>query len=247
MLKIETVFFDLDGTLLPMDIDEFLQNYFELLGYEFKDLAPPDKFIKNLLAATRKMLKNNGKKTNEEVFKNKFFSLMSVEKEEEKAKLMQRFDEFYQDKFPLLKKEIESEPEALKLVKWFKDRDFRLVIATNPLFPEKAIRERIKWVGLNPEDFAFITSYEKMHYCKPNPGYFTEILQKIDADPENCIMIGNDPVEDVAAKKVGIKTYLVEDYMIERSEAEGVELIEPDWRGTLKELRQKLKQKIIKK
>lgn len=37
-MKLTTVLFDLDGTLLPMDNDEFTKGYFKLLAAK---LAPP--------------------------------------------------------------------------------------------------------------------------------------------------------------------------------------------------------------
>ncbi|MFW6007472.1 MAG: hypothetical protein ACOCQ5_05725, partial [Halanaerobiales bacterium] len=56
---------------------------------------------------------------------------------------------------------------------------------------------------------------------------------KMETDTGKCIMIGNDVQEDLAAKRAGIKTYLVEDYIIESEEEEP---IIPDWRGNLAEL-----------
>ena len=78
----------------------------------------------------------------------------------------------------------------------------------------------VKWAGLDPDEFDLITAYEQSHYCKPNPAYFTEILQKLRLRADECIMIGNDIVEDTAAEKIGIKTFILTDCLIERSNAD---------------------------
>ena len=229
MIDFDTVLFDLDGTLLPIEIDEFLERYFTLLTDEFTDLAPPEEFIRFLYQATEKMLKNDGKKTNRQVFVEHFFKLIGVEDED---KVMKRFAHFYREKYPQLQKGIKIKPEAVKLVNLIKEQGFMMVIATNPLFPQSAIVERIKWAGLDSSDFSYITSYENMHYSKPDLNYYREILNKISREPEGCIMVGNDVQEDIIAGEIGMRTYLVEDFLIDRKEGD----IKPDWRGTIAEL-----------
>ena len=59
-MKITTVLFDLDGTLLPMDQDLFTKGYFKLLAAK---LAPygyePKQLIDAVWAGTAAMLKND--------------------------------------------------------------------------------------------------------------------------------------------------------------------------------------------
>ena len=66
---IDTVLFDLDGTLLPMDQDRFVDTYMNLLAQK---LAPhgyePNHLVTAVWAGTRAMVENNGRTTNEEVF-----------------------------------------------------------------------------------------------------------------------------------------------------------------------------------
>ncbi len=92
-----------------------------------------------------------------------------------------------------------------------------MVVATNPIFPKKAILHRIKWAGFDPEDFMHITSYEESHYCKPKIQFYEEILKKINKIPEECMMVGNNVEEDLIAGELGIKTYLIEDFIINSS------------------------------
>jgi FMN phosphatase YigB (HAD superfamily) len=79
------------------------------------------------------------------------------------------------------------------------------------------VESRLSWIGLQPSDFDFITSYENSSYCKPNPDYYREILKKYDARPEDCLMIGNDVEEDGAASaQAGIEAFLVLDNLISK-------------------------------
>ena len=233
MLDKEAIFFDLDGTLLPIDMDYFLEVYFKLITEEFSDIKDEDEFIKILMSSTKKMIKNDGRRSNEDVFKNAFFSMIDVENEDE---IMKRFDKFYEEKYPSLKEKFELKSKSPDLIDLLKNRDLKLVIATNPLFPKKAIIERINWAGIDADIFDFISCYEEMHYSKPNPKFYKEIIDKLDLEAENCVMIGNDHKEDMIAKKVGMEGYLIEDYLIESEE----EAPEPDWQGTMSELIEKI-------
>ena len=95
------------------------------------------------------------------------------------------------------------------------------VLATNPLFPAIATRQRIRWAGLEPEDFQFVTTYENSRFCKPNPEYYRDLLDKLGKDPESCLMVGNDVDEDmIPARAVGMEVFLLTDCLLNRSGAD---------------------------
>ena len=66
--NLKVIFFDLDGTLLPMD-ERFDKKYFSLL---VKRLAPlgyaPENVIKSVWAGINSVIANNGEKSNEQAF-----------------------------------------------------------------------------------------------------------------------------------------------------------------------------------
>ncbi|SJZ30475.1 HAD family hydrolase [Selenihalanaerobacter shriftii] len=233
----DTVLFDLDGTLLPIELDVFLENYFQALTKEFMDVANPNEFINMLMKATGEMINNNGEKLNQEVFMEAFIPQVEID---DKTEIIGRFDQFYREKFPLLKENWELNNISSELVKLFKDLGYRMVIATNPLFPREAVVERMRWVGLNPDDFDLVTSYENMHYSKPNLKYYQEIMDKVNTSPQNCIMIGNDVQEDMVVGKLGVTTFLINDFLINR---ESKEQFEPDWQGSMVNLKSLVKDK----
>lgn len=108
-------------------------------------------------------------------------------------------------------------------------RGLRLVLAINPVFPALAIRERMRWAGIARMPWELITSYENMHSCKPNPEYYREIAASLQLRPEECLAVGNDTVEDLAAAAAGMPVAVIIDYLIDPH----LSLSRADWHGTL--------------
>lgn len=221
-----TILFDLDGTVLPLDMEKFLDIYFKEMGQAFDQIIEPDRLIKNIWISTETMIKNTDDRTNESVFMEKFETLIDGDLEEYKKK----FDLFYDEGFLKTKVSTYENKWIIKSVTLLKEKGYTLVLATNPLFPLKAIHHRVKWSGFEPEDFVYITSYENNHYCKPQLKYYEEILKDINKKPEDCMMVGNDSYEDMIASKLGIKTYLIEDNLVNRHEID----IKANYQGNYK-------------
>lgn len=210
---IKTVLFDLDGTLLPMDQDEFVKAYFGLLA---KKLAPhgyePQELIGAIWSGTKAMIKNDGAMTNEQAFWADFAGHYG----ENARKDEPLFEEFYATEFGKVQTVCGFDSRAEQTVKQLKDRGIRVVLATNPIFPAIATRQRIAWAGLEPEDFELFTTYENASFCKPNPAYYQQILEKLDLDPRECLMVGNDVGDDMVAEKLGMKVFLLTDCLINK-------------------------------
>lgn len=211
MLK--TVFFDLDGTLLPMDQEEFIRQYLACLtsamepeGYD------PETLGKAVWTGTKAMVCNDGSKTNEAVFWESFSRSLGRNAREEE----QTFLRFYQGPFQQLRAVCGYNPAAASAVREIRNLGLNTVLATNPLFPAVATQSRVRWAGLEPEDFAWLTTYENSRYCKPNPDYYREILDKLNLKPGECLMVGNDVQEDGAAAKLGMPVFLLTDCLIQR-------------------------------
>jgi Predicted hydrolase (HAD superfamily) len=211
---LDTVLFDLDGTLLPLDMERFIKIYFEEMGRKLHDLIEPKQLVNYVWAATDEMVKNLEPRTNAEVFMEKFGQLIAGK---DLSLYQQRFDEYYDREFLKVRAAVIESPFMQKSIRVLRDKGYRLVIATNPIFPKKAIYHRIEWAGLTPDDFSYITYYEQNHYCKPQLQYYQEVLQAIDKTPAQCLMVGNDVQEDIIAGKLGLQTYLVTDYLIHRT------------------------------
>ena len=124
-----------------------------------------------------------------------------------------------------------TSPLDKKIVEVLKNKGYTLVMATNPFFPRVATERRVKWAGLNKDDFKVITTYETSKYCKPNPKYFAETCEMAGCLPEETLMVGNDVDEDMSSGKIGMETYLVTDDLINRNNAD----ISSYKKGTLKD------------
>jgi len=205
------ILFDLDGTLLHFDQDEFAKEYFNLLGGRVAHLVEPKQFTKQLLLSTNEMVKNlDQHKTNEQVFWEHFNENLTIPTQA----LMLIVEEFYTQDFAQIQRVTKRDSNVRKILQSVIAKGKNMVVATNPIFPMVAVKQRLEWAGVADMPFAHITSYEKCHFCKPNIEYYQEILAQLGCRPEECLMIGNDVEEDLAAGLIGIKTYLVTDNII---------------------------------
>lgn len=213
---IKNILFDLDGTLLPMDNDEFAKGYLGMLAQKMVQYGyEPKEFVASIWKATEAVYKNDGKSKNEQVFWDNFSALIG----ERVLADIDKFLEFYENDFPKAKKFCGFNAQVPELIKFLKSKEFNLVLATNPIFPQVATDERIKWAGLEKKDFLYCSVHENSHFSKPNPKYYIELTEKLQLNPEECLMVGNDVYEDaVAATSVGMKAFLITEFLINRKE-----------------------------
>lgn len=224
-----TILFDLDGTLLEMRTDPFVKGYLKELGQYMGDNYDSQALLGIIWEATKTMIMNQDpEKTNEQVFIEYFAEHSPWSKEE----LWPLFDKFYQEVFPSLSHLTHPSPWAKKIIEAAKEQGYRVAVATNPVFPRDAIHSRLAWIELSPDDFELVTVYEESHFTKPNPGYFQEICSKLGVKPEECVMVGNHMQEDMVASKVGMKTFLVTNWLEDRGEPQ----YPVHQQGTLEEL-----------
>jgi HAD superfamily hydrolase (TIGR01549 family) len=232
----KALLFDLDGTLLPMNTEKFVQDYIKVLAPSVARYIDPETFVKALWKSTHAMVANiDSKKTNEEVFEEAFLSITKTDKET----VWPLFDDFYEKTFPTLSHLSQPTPLAKKVVEEAIQQGYRVAVATNPVFPRAAIEHRITWAGIDHIPFEVVTVYEECNFTKPHVQYYQMICDRLRLPPEECIMIGNDRQEDMSASRIGIKTFLVDGNVIDRGEP----AYTIDDRGTLEELYDQLKQR----
>ena len=211
MLK--AVLFDLDGTLLPLDQDAFVEAYFALLARKMTAYGfDPKELVKNVWAGTTAMIRNDGSCRNEEAFWRVFLDIYGDRGREH----IPVFEAFYANEFQQVKALCGFNPAAAETVQLAKDLGCRVILATSPLFPAVATESRIRWAGLEPEDFEFYTTYENCSTCKPNPAYYREVLDRQGLKAEECLMVGNDVGEDMIAETLGMRTFLLTDRLVNR-------------------------------
>ena len=212
-MSIRYILFDLDGTLLPMDQDHFIRTYFGALsGYMEPHGFEPKQFIKTIWNGTGAMFQNDGVRTNEDVFWQVFTATYGPDARQHEPIL----DTFYHPQFSKVQSSCGYDPKAPETVRQLKAMGYELVLATQPIFPSIATETRMKWAGLDQTDFIHFTTYENSSFCKPNPDYYRQVLEKIGAEPAECLMVGNDATEDLVAQTLGIKVFLLTNCLINK-------------------------------
>ncbi len=213
MKNIDTVLFDLDGSLLPMDQDVFVRLYMEALGKTFApDGFDPRRLTGSVWKGVEAMIGNDGSMYNRERFWRVFSESMDRDMEAEEP----RFVKFYENQFGVAKAATGFSELSAKAVRLLKRKGYTVVLATNPVFPSVATYRRMRWAGLSPEDFDLVTTYEAERYCKPSLDYYRSILERFGKEPEQCLMVGNDVDEDMCVLSMGMSGYLLTDCLINR-------------------------------
>ena len=210
----KTVLFDLDGTLLPMDQDVFVKAYFgglatKMVAYGYD----PQTLIKGIWTGTEAMIRNDGSRTNEEAFWAGAATVLGADCRKDEP----LFDHFYHNEFRFVAASCGNNPKASELIAALKAKGCRVALATNPIFPAIATRTRMQWAGLQEADFDLVTTYENASFCKPNPAYYQQVLEKLGETPENCIMVGNDVTEDMVTASLGMEVFLLTDCLINKA------------------------------
>jgi len=202
---IKAVLFDLDETLLGNPTDSFIRGYIGHLTQYFMarcgvDPSPTIRKAIPIIAGIR-----TGDRDNLDIF----LTMLQPVFDRSKQEVHQLFEEFYAEEYPKLRSLTAPGERSAEIIDRTRGAGYKVVIATNPLYPENAIRQRLEWAGLTP-DFAaydFVTTAEAMHFAKPNPAYYGEILARIGLEPDEVVMVGDHLINDKqAASVIGIRT-----------------------------------------
>jgi len=210
-LKPVTFLLDMDDTLLGNSMEVFLPAYFTALGKRLHSMLAGNN-LRQIMAASIQAIqtKPDPAATNLDAFMADFTRRLDVS-----ADVIQPIlDDFYQTDFPQLERFTSHRPLARTLVERLQAKGCTVVVATNPLFPEVAIKQRLAWAGLADMEFARVTTMENSHYSKPAPNYYREILQTVGGLPQTAMMVGDDwQLDIVPALGLGLQTWWITDHL----------------------------------
>jgi len=224
---LKAVLFDLDGTLLDIDLDAFLREYFVALGPVVAEVlghGDPRDGLSVVIAGTEAMSLPHPGLTNREAFNACFHRLTEADLDLEEYALP--FERFYRDVFPSLRKNFAPAAGARRAVEVALELGLEVAIATNPIFPRSAVEERMRWAGIHDLEVSVVTTYENMHATKPHAAYFVETAEMLGFETASCLMVGDDRTLDMPAADVGMLTFYVG----------GDSGVPADWSGTLEDL-----------
>lgn len=210
----KVVFFDLDGTLLPMkDLDAFIKMYVgSMANHLAKDGYDAEKLPAAFMAGLTAMLKNDGTMTNEQAF----WENMDKSYGANISDATESFLHYYEEDFEKARIACGYAPEAKEILELLHSMNVPCVLATSPVYPMIATKKRMEWAGISDDDFIAVTSFENSYYAKPNPKYFTALASSLGYLPEECLVVGNDTRDDLAAVNAGMDIFFLTNDLINR-------------------------------
>ncbi len=227
--NIQAVLFDLDGTLVDVDMNLFVQSYLRRLTEHMSDQVNPLRATQTLHHAAAAMFANtDASRTLESIL----FGVLQEELALSSEWYVECLARFCQDDLESLRPLVTGHPLSSQLIESSLNRGWKVVLATNPIFPRVVVDARVSWGGMDGDAFYHVAAYETAHFCKPRPLFFKEILDRLQIPAEACLMVGNDTVHDLAASQVGIQTCLLTPWAFKRPDA----CFEADWKGRHEEL-----------
>lgn len=204
---------DLDNTLLPMYTQEkFVDIWFRDIAKKFAEHGlDPRAALEGVSKGVRAMLYNETGKKNIEVFYEEAEKISGYAEDQIGPVILDYYTSTFENVYEITL----PNPHAVRIAELMREKARYAAIATMPVFTIEAVTMRMEWVGLKPNMFDFITTADTSSYCKPNPLYFQEILDRFGAAPEETLMIGNDVREDMRpCRELGIDVFLITNHMI---------------------------------
>jgi FMN phosphatase YigB (HAD superfamily) len=222
MMKIKTLLIDLDGTLLgahSTSLNFYFTYYFvkSLRKYGFSVFQSLRLLHKLKLSMRESSHQMNGIINWDKAVA--FFSQLSGKNLTEAREIltttsMECFKKSSPTIFPI--------PEAIEFINWAKNH-FRLILATNPLWPLDVVHYRLSVAEIHESNFEFITHAGIMSSSKPYVEYYKELKQMKELIPESCLMIGNDEKKDGPARLIGTEVFIIKsaaDFKVLRAKLE---------------------------
>ncbi|MDK2848287.1 MAG: hypothetical protein PWP34_1640 [Desulfuromonadales bacterium] len=210
--NIRGILFDLDGTLLDIEMEDYINGYVEGLAGCFEDLIDRMVFAEVVISSAYALLSSrDGEQTNEQYFLSMVASQLGIGKHQ----LRQRLQRFYKNGLSALSHLVKPFPQSRAILRSCFAKHLKVALATNPVFPRPVIEARLRSAGLDDFPYHLISSYENSRHCKPNPQFFHDILARLNLEPQQVLMVGNDTRYDLPARHAGIATFLVDTCLID--------------------------------
>ena len=210
--RYKAVCFDLDGTLLPMEIDQFLNDYYKgIATFAAKSGLDGQRFIEALNAGVKVMVDHDDERVNHDVFWETFYEIYPQSRD----KAQEIATQFYETDFDRIGDDVIPNPAVAASIDVLKEKGYPLVLTTMPLFPKRAVERRLGWAGVDPDAFEYVTSYENSTSIKPKLAYYKENLDRMGLSGQDVLMVGNNTLEDLAFCELGADGYLVTDYLLD--------------------------------
>ena len=211
---IKAVLFDLDDTLLRLNLTAFIARYVSgatrLLASAARTspaaLGIP--YVRAFLAMDAQDREDS--LTNERLFNQTFLASTGIPLDDPViADLMTYYEEQIVPGFSGGIVAARPVPGAREAIEAVHDAGLLCALATNPTFSLSCDRARMGWAGVGEDDFALVSTYSNSTRCKPSTRYYQEFANQLGVRLEECLMVGNDAVRDIVRDGCGLRTAYV--------------------------------------
>ncbi|HIZ46064.1 MAG TPA: HAD family hydrolase [Candidatus Olsenella pullistercoris] len=211
---IRAVLFDLDDTLLRLNLTAFLTRYVagasRLLASAARTspVALGVPYVRAFLAMDAQDRQDS--LTNERLFNQTILESTGIPLDDPViADLMTYYEEEIVPGFSggiVSARPVEGARAAIEAVH---DAGLVCALATNPTFSLACDRARMSWAGVCEEDFARVSTWSNSTRCKPSTRYYQEFANALGVRLEECLMVGNDATRDIVRDGCGLRTAYV--------------------------------------
>lgn len=211
---IKAVLFDLDDTLLRLNLTAFIARYVSgatrLLASAARTspaaLGIP--YVRAFLAMDAQDREDS--LTNERLFNQTFLASTGIPLDDPViADLMTYYEEQVVPGFSGGIVAARPVPGAREAIEAVHDAGLLCALATNPTFSLSCDRARMGWAGVGEDNFALVSTYSNSTRCKPSTRYYQEFANQLGVRLEECLMVGNDAVRDIVRDGCGLRTAYV--------------------------------------
>lgn len=202
---IKGLLIDLDNTLLEIDVDRFIEEYSQVMARAFLP-EDPERSMAIIMGASYALLTD--------------VSARDSNQRRLMTDLAEGFGRSEEEVWTVLERQAVTALEALRplasplpwtrgLLAEIRRRNLRVAIATNPIYPRAVIEERVRWAGVNPADVDAVACLETCRSTKPHLAYFEEMATALDLPLDACLMVGDDPDQDVPDTPSALRVHLL--------------------------------------
>lgn len=211
---IQAVLFDLDDTLLSLNLTAFLARYIN--GASGLLARASGKLRVNIMTAyARAWLAAEGEKrrdrmTNQQLINSIIYKQCGIPLDD--PVIADMIDCYERTVVPRMGSGIvRAEPKkgAREAVDAVWGMGLTCALATNPAVSMECDRARMAWAGFTEDDFALVSCAENSTRAKPWADYYEEFCGKLGLSPSECLMVGNDAKRDFAHPECGLRTVYV--------------------------------------
>ena len=230
MLK--AVVFDMDETLLSINLNAFILRYFKDVSSMLADIGRRSRGGTMARLGTILVDLNANRRRGTDNRTNLAFYQEEVERRcgicLSDPLIYEAFTYYEREVLPFKNDDMinaKAMPGAHAALQAVQDAGLRCALFTNPSFPQDAIECRMGWGELTDAPFELVTHMGNATRCKPDATYYLEQLQVMGLEPHEVLMVGNDPKRDFPSPDCGIQTAYVGQGKPSRA----------TWRGTMED------------